>query len=263
VLEKQWTLSGVREAVNRLVRETDNELFKSLSKNLENNEKVRNLLYDGLILGARRSFATANPSIELAYRYGYIQDDNGRAKISNRIFEMVMTDYFISKDEEAVGMISNGGLIAEITRGGRFNLQLCLERFLLHWQEVYHPKNGKFFENQCRMIFLTYLKPILNGNGFYTIESALSDDRRMGLVIIYNHERFVLELKTWKGQLYNEKGVRQLLGYLDKLNEEKGYLLTFDFRKNPENHKPHWRIEQERKIFEARVIKSQEEHFSE
>jgi len=252
-LEKQWHLDSVKEAVRRLVRETDNELFKSLSQNLERNENVQNLLYDVLILGARRSFAPDNPTIDLANRYGYIYSLNDHVKVFNKIFEIRLTQYFISKDEEQMGVISNGGLIADITRGGRFNMQLCLERFSMHWQELYSEKDEKFIERQCRMIFLTYLKPILNGQGFYFIETALTDDRRMDLVVIYGKERFVLELKTWKGLLYNEKGVEQLLGYMNKLNEEKGYLLTFDFRKKPELLEPQWRSENRKSIFEVRV----------
>jgi len=250
---KHWDLDGIREAVRRLVRETDNVLFKSLSQNLEGNDAVRNMLYDVLILGLRRSFSTDNPTVDLAYRYGYIRDANDRVKISNKIFEMRLSNYFISKDEEQSGMISSGGLIAEITRGGRFNMQLCLERFLIHWQEIYSEKEAKFLEKQCRIMFLTYLKPILNGYGFYFIETALSDDRRMDLVVTYGNERFVLELKIWKGQLYNEEGVEQLLAYMDKLEEEKGYLLTIDFRKNRKSFDSQWRREGEKAIFEVRV----------
>jgi len=250
---KQWNLEGVREAIRRLIRETDNELFKSLSQNFEGNDQIYQLMYDILILGIRRSFSTINPAVDLAYRYGYIREVNDRVKVANKIFEMVMTNYFVSKDEMKLGLRSSGGLINEITRGGKFNMQLCLERFLIHWQELYTEKEVKFIEKQCRMIFLTYLKPILNGSGFYFIETALTDDRRMDLVVTYGNERFILELKIWKGRLYNEEGVEQLLGYMDKFKDDKGYLLTFDFRKKPEITPPRWREEGGKKVFEVRV----------
>ena len=132
-------------------------------------------------------------------------------------------------------------------------MQLCLERFLIHWQELYSEKRRKFSRRECRLIFLTYLKPLLNGVGFYQIESSLTDDRRMDLVIIYGKERFVLELKTWKGQIYREDGLDQLLGYMDKLNEGKGYLLTFDFRKQKKEQKAGWIDVEGKQIFEAQV----------
>lgn len=163
-----------------------------------------------------------------------------------------MADYFISKDEGQKG-IARSGLIHEIIKGGRFNMPLCLERFLIHWQELYSEKNRKFYERECRLIFLTYLKPLLNGVGFYDIESSLTDDRRMDLVVIYGNERFVLELKTWKGRLYHEDGLDQLLGYMDKLNEDKGYILTFDFRKKKKEQKAGWTEIEGKQIFEAQV----------
>jgi len=252
-LGKNWSQAGVKEAVRLLVRETDSSLFKSLSQNLEEKDEVYRLMYDILILGERRNFSTDNPAVDLAYRYAYIRDDNGRVKVSNKVFEIRMTDYFISKDEGRTDVACSGGFIPEITRGNRFNMELCLERFMVHWQEIYNDKSEKFLEKECRMIFLMYLKPLLNGVGFYYIETALSDDRRMDLVVTYETERFVLELKIWKGQLYNEEGVEQLKGYMDKFNEEKGYLLTFDFRKNPVASTPNWRAVDGKKIFEVRV----------
>jgi len=250
---KEWSEDGVREAVRLLVRETDNELFKSLSQNLETNENVYQLMYDVLILGRRRSFSTDDPAVDLAYRYCYIRDDNERIKVSNKIFEIRMTNYFIVKDEGRVDVACSGSWIPEITRGGRFNMQLCLERFVVHWQEIYNEKRTKFFEKECRILFLMYLRPLLNGFGFAHIESETTDDRRMDLVVTYGKERFVLELKIWRGQLYNDKGMKQLLGYMDKLNEDKGYLVTFDFRKKPEKLEPQWTSHDEKKVFEVRV----------
>jgi len=250
---KDWNKASVREAVRLLVRETDNVLFKSLSQSLETNTEVYQLIYDVLILGRRRSFSTDDPAVDLAYRYDYIRDVNERVKVSNRVFEMRMANYFISKDEGKIDVAGSGGWISEITRGDRFNMQLCLERFPGHWQEIYSEKSPKFFEKECRMLFLMYLKPLLNGVGFYHIESAFTDDRRMDLVITYGNERFVLELKTWKGKLYNDQGVEQLLGYMDKLGEDKGYLLTFDFREKPATFEPQWRREGKKEIFEVRV----------
>jgi len=250
---ERWSEESVRDAVRLLVRETDNVLFKSLSQNLVNNAGVYQLMYDVLILGERRSFSTDVPAVDLAYRYDYIRDENGRVKVSNKVFEIVMTNYFISKDEGRMDVPNHGRWMPEITRGGRFNMQLCLERFKVHWQEIYSAKGVKFLEKECRMLFLMYLNPLLNGIGLYHLESTLPDDRRMDLVVTYGDERFVLELKTWKGKLYNEEGVEQLLGYMDKLGEEKGYLLTFDFRKNPENFEPKWVTHGKREIFEVRV----------
>ena len=148
---------------------------------------------------------------------------------------------------------TDGSWFFDITRTGIFDMEMCLERFQVHWQEIANLRNAEFLEEQCRMIFLTYLKPLLNGYGFYFIESELTDDRRMDLVVTYGNERFIIELKIWRGRAYHQKDVEQLMGYMDNYNAKKGYLLTFDFRKNPEPQAPQWTHHENREIFEVRV----------
>jgi len=102
------------------------------------------------------------------------------------------------------------------------------------------------------MLFLMFLRPLLNGGGFYHIESATTDDWRMDLVVTYGHERFILELKTWRGTVYRDTGVDQLLRYMEKLGETKGYLLTFDFRQKNVS-KAEWLEVDGKGIFEVQV----------
>lgn len=125
---KDWTASGVVDAVKQLI-ESRTSLLKSLSQNLEANELIYKLMYDVLILGLRRSFVLTNPTIDLAHGYGFIRNSNGRVQVSNKVFERVMTDYFISKDEDRFEVVSTAGLFAEVTKGNQLNMQLCLERF--------------------------------------------------------------------------------------------------------------------------------------
>ena len=77
-----------------------------------------------------------------------------------------------------------------------------------------------------------FIKPIINGTGNFYVEAQTRDERRMDLVVDYNGERFVVEMKIWRGQEYNERGEEQLAEYLDYYGLEKGYLLSFCFNKN-------------------------------
>ncbi len=47
-------------------------------------------------------------------------------------------------------------------------------------------------------------------------------------------EQFVIELKIWRGNEYNERGERQLAEYLEYFHQKKGYLLSFNFNKKKE-----------------------------
>ncbi len=111
-------------------------------------------------------------------------------------------------------------------------MDLCLKKFAQHYGELFTEKNREFLESHGRMLFLSYLKPLLNGRGFYHIESQFTDMRRVDIVVDFRNDQFIIELKLWKGETAKEKVYEQLLGYANSKHKDNGYLLTFDFRKD-------------------------------
>ena len=93
-------------------------------------------------------------------------------------------------------------------------------------------KDEKFLEREGRLLFLAFLKPIINGKGFDFKEPNVADERRMDIVITCNNKRYVVELKRWYGPKAHQEGLQQLSDYLDIYSLKKGYLLIYDFRKN-------------------------------
>ena len=72
----------------------------------------------------------------------------------------------------------------------------------------------------------------MNGTGNYYIDAQTRDARRTDVVVDYLGEQFVLEMKIWHGNEYNERGEKQLVDYLDYFHLDKGYMLSFNFNKN-------------------------------
>ena len=54
----------------------------------------------------------------------------------------------------------------------------------------------------------------------------------MDLVVTYKKERFVIELKIWRGRKYYDDGIEQLCDYLDSYSLNSGWLLVFNFQKS-------------------------------
>lgn len=96
---------------------------------------------------------------------------------------------------------------------------------------------NSFLEEHGRRIFLTYLRPIINGVGNYYVEARTRDLQRTDIVSDYLGCQYVVELKIWHGEEYNRRGELQLAGYLDSYALEKGYLLSFNFNKNKKTEK--------------------------
>ncbi|MDR3171969.1 MAG: hypothetical protein LBU17_10140 [Treponema sp.] len=53
----------------------------------------------------------------------------------------------------------------------------------------------------------------------------------MDIVVDYNREQFIVELKIWHGEAGHEAAYDQLAGYLRSKGAKQGYLVTFDLRK--------------------------------
>ena len=57
---------------------------------------------------------------------------------------------------------------------------------------------------------------------YMDIEARTRNNRRMDVVIDYLGEQFVVELKIWRGDAYNERGKEQLSDYLNYFIYRRG-----------------------------------------
>jgi hypothetical protein len=224
---------------------------------MENNKDIYDFMYDLLIGEGRKKVTLFDLTVERCAMFGFIIVDKfGMASVANRIFEIAMTEYFISKEKStsAVARQVCNGMYREITSGGKFNMELCLRKFALHYEEIYSDTDATFLERHGRMIFLSFLRPLVNGFGFFHIESQNTDMRRMDVVVDYMREQFIIELKLWRGEKAQSNAYEQLLAYMDARHMGKGYLLTFDFRKDSNKEpKAEWVTVQGKEIFEVIV----------
>jgi len=255
--EKNWSLVGVKRAVKFLITLEDSiPLFDSLFKYLENDPAIYKFMYSVLFTNERWSFTLGNPVIALCHRYGLVKNVDNRVKISNKIFELLLIDYFVSKEKMKALMESDSVTpenYSDIVQNGVLNMQTCLEKFAVYYHQHYSEKDLAFVERESRFFFLFFINPVLNGYGFSHIESHFTDDRRMDVVVNYLNQQFVIELKIWRGEKRHQEAYEQLQGYMDKLNLDEGYLLTFDFREDKLRRQEWVEIGEGKRIFDLRV----------
>lgn len=224
-----WTKEGLSEAVKLLIAEK-NVLFESLVNKLTGDSTLRSLVCTVLFDGKQIPYNSLNEQIEIAYMFGFIKNAEGAIAISNRIFETVLYDLFLG--EEALGSGIYSSALSEknqFVQNGRLDMRRILERFVLHFHELYGKRQEQFYEEDGRRYFLLYLKPIINGTGNYYIEAQTRDLRRTDVIVDYRGEQFVIELKIWRGDEYNARGEAQLAEYLDYYHLKKGYMISFNF----------------------------------
>lgn len=107
-----------------------------------------------------------------------------------------------------------------------------LEKFVEYFDDIYGDRDEKFLKADGRRYFMLFLKPIINGTGNYYIEARTRNDEQTDMIIDYLGQQYIIEMKIWHGNAYNERGEKQLSDYLEYYHVDKGYMLSFNFNKN-------------------------------
>ena len=235
-LGASWNEENMIRAIKLLLDE-NNTLFDDLVKNIENNNKLQNLIESIVIDGKIISFNLSNPIINLGVIFGILSKKDNKVSISNRIYEQYIYDYLSSKIEVSNNILEKYNFKSDFIEGNGLNVEKILLRFQQFMKENYSKKDEVFLEREGRLLFLAFIKPIINGVGFDFKEVQISEEKRLDVVIIYNSNKYIIELKIWRGEKYHQRGLKQLSDYIDINEQNKGYLLIFNFNKDKEYKK--------------------------
>ena len=244
-----FTVNGIYTAVKQILQER-NTLFDDLIKNLANNEGIRSTAHDLLVLGNIIPFSPYKH--ETGVMYGIFKNDNGRLAVHNHIFQELIYRYLCEEktiEDMTQPLFSLG--TAAFTNADGLNMELVLAKFQDFMYAEYRNETEKFFEAYGRLVFLAYLRPIINGKGFSFVEPQTRENKRMDIVVVYGAHKYIIELKVWRGPRYESDGLEQLADYMQIQNAAEGYLLVFASSK--EKTTPVWKIVDGARIYEVVV----------
>lgn len=177
------------------------------------------------------SYNRDNPVIHLGDMYGVLQGEKGRTKIHNRVYEQRIYNYMASKMETSGEVKFDHVSTSYIEKDGTLDIEKTIKKFQEFMKEQYSAKDKAFLERNSRLLFLAFIRPIINGRGFDFKEVQISEEKRLDIVITFRNKKYIVELKIWRGEAYHKEGIGQLCDYLDRQNERIGYLLIYDLRK--------------------------------
>ncbi len=243
--KSSWIVNDIELAAKEIMREdycTTN--IDNLVKNIEGNKELYQTTFKVIFGDEKTTFNLRNYIISLGVTYGvFAKCEDNKTVISSPIYEQIIKDFMMSKEETDTGLNLPRSSVYknDCLDSNGLNIKIILHKFQEFMKEHYSNKNDKFLENHARFIFLTFLRPIVNGEGFSFKEPEVGYDKRMDVVITFRNIRYVVELKIWRGQKQYNDGIEQLCDYLDSYSLDEGYMLIFNFNKN--------------KIYETKTIK--------
>lgn len=226
-----WDHQGLIDAVHDLLYE-QNTLFDDAVKKLDDFPQLRQLMKSILFAGERRSFSPDEKYIQLGLQFMFIRVVNGYLTVANRILETRLYNLFAAEQQNAQIYTCGSLDKARFVQDGHLDVRGILERFVEHFNDIYGSEPQEFLEKEGRRLFLLYLRPIINGVGNYYVEAETRDETRTDIVIDYRGHQYVVEMKIWRGNAYNERGEQQLADYLNYYHLTTGYLVSFSFNKS-------------------------------
>ena len=251
-LGKIWTKENVLKAVKYIANDDKFVLLDDISKNLQRHSDLHNLLYDITISGAQYMYSPVDPVMKLAIMFSYIKKgDNSGVDIHNLIFEDAIHTYFINEYRRNNSKVRQQ-FSYDYIQNGDLNMEMIIGRFKEIMADRYKDSDQQFLEYHGRLLFLCFIKPIINGTGFCYFESQTKNGGRMDLIVNYNQKEYIVELKIWRGSKYETDGKTQLANYLKQRGLQEGYLITFSFLKNKVvQEEPQWIEHEGKRIYEA------------
>jgi len=237
--QKELTTTDVTVAAEMLIQ-SSNVNFDSLKKNLQNNEGLYDLVLDVLMNNASYPFTVHDPLIELGLVYGVFKNTNRTKQplsIHNRIYAEVIYEFMSSTMLRKIKVNKYNSPQSYLLGEQQLNMEKVVSKFQTFLREEYNQQDRDFIERQGRLIFLAFLKPILNGGGFSFKEPQVSEEKRLDIAITFYQYQYVVELKIWRGEKAHQAGLRQLADYLEIQGLQTGYLVIFDHRVKKSWHK--------------------------
>lgn len=244
-----WTAQDVQLAVQNLVKEV-NPNFDTLIKNLENDPNLYDMVYEIAIENNHRPFNPHNPTRNFAILYGILAQNKHVTVIHNRIYQEVIVNYMTDKLQDKNNTRANNIDLNQSYKNDdkSLNMEAVMLGFQSFMKKEYNKKDRDFLEKHGRLVFLAFIKPIINGSGYDFKEPQISEEKRLDVVITYLTHKYIAELKVWYGDKAHQNGLLQLADYLEAQQLSEGYLLIFD-HSEVKNWRSEWTTVQDKRIF--------------
>ena len=226
-----WNKEGVLKAYPDLLMER-NTLFDDMVKKLNQFPKLKDTIKNILFSGTHFAYNPDEKHLQIALMFNFIKVEGNSVQIACRLMETRLYNLFISEADSEQIFTEGRYDRNQFVHDGVIDMRHLLDRFCEHFNDIFTAEDGSFVEKQGRKQFLLYLRPIINGKGNYYVEAETRDETRTDVVVDYLGNQYVIELKIWRGEAYNERGEQQLAEYLDYYHLKTGYMLSFCFNKN-------------------------------
>jgi len=223
------TLKLTEQAIRNIVL-TRGTHFDSMIERLKE-PRVRNVIQP-LILGED----TNEDSDDYLYTrdLGLIREVDGRTEPANPIYSELITRTLNWQIQKSMENTYKDYRIARYLKDGKIDIEFLIKEFQTCWREHseiwsnrYKTEFYQYDEAAPHFVMIAFLQMVVNGRGQVIREFALGT-KRADLCIVYDGQKYPIELKLLRNRKSHADSLAQILGYMDKVGSDVGWLVIFD-----------------------------------
>jgi hypothetical protein len=219
------TAEMVSEAIQTITLRRDTHIDSLLERLKE--ERVRKVI-EPIIMGEYVADRLSDD-----YRYvkdlGLISDKDRQLKPANPIYAEVIARTLTYNAQAALAESDDTYQMPRYIKDGRIDMDYLMRDFQQFWRENSDIwiKRFDYDEAAPHLILMAFLQRVINGGGDIIREMAAGRGR-LDLCVVYDGEKYPIELKLWRGDKTRTQGVEQTLRYMDVYGAREGWLAIFD-----------------------------------
>jgi hypothetical protein len=242
------TAELVAKAVQTLILRRDTHIDSLLERLKE--ERVRKII-EPIIIG-KDVYDRQSDDFQYVTDLGLISHIRGELVPANPIYAEVIARTLTYNMQQQLAEDKDTYPVPHYMRGGRIDMDFLLRDFQQFWRENSDIWITKFDYEEAapQLILMAFLQRVVNGGGQLIREMAAGTGR-LDICLVYEGQKYPIELKLWRGEKSLEGGVKQTLRYMDVYGAAEGWLALFD--RTP--HTP-WdeRIYMEKQIVDGKTV---------
>jgi len=165
---------------------------------------------------------------------GLIRENNGKTEPANPIYAELIIRTLNCGVQDSMQATHQDYLLPRYLKAGKIDINFLIRDFQEYWRENseiwtdrYRTHFYEYDEAAPHLVMQAFLQRVINSGGQLIREMALGR-KRADLCIVYDGQKYPIEIKILRNDKTISDGLAQTLEYMEKCGSDAGWLIIFD-----------------------------------
>ena len=223
---KPVTADLVEKAIQTIILRRDVHIDSLLERLKE--PRVRRVI-EPMMMG--EFVSTSSDDFQYTRDLGLIRVTKEAIEPANPIYAEVIVRTLNSDMQQSLQRSDFAYKMPRYLKNGKIDMTALMQDFQQFWRENSAIWDERFLYKEAapHLILMAFLQRVVNGGGQIIREMA-AEKGRLDICVIYEGQKYPIELKIWRGEKSFSDGLTQTARYMDTFGVNEGWLALFDRR---------------------------------